>query len=101
MNQAKRVDSDQGFLIAIAHVEVRWWMVVVVHGNHNPKKAADCRHITLRAEVLAVFHLRADISHAELFAQHHDLAAQHRHRHIDRAELRDRNGQIVFLVRAN
>jgi hypothetical protein len=36
-------DVDRGFVLAIQSMEVRWCMIAVVHGDHNPEEAADFR----------------------------------------------------------
>jgi hypothetical protein len=37
-------DVDRYFVFTLQSVEVRWRMAAVVHGDHDPEKAADFRH---------------------------------------------------------
>ena len=41
------LDVDRGFVLAIKGMEVRWCMIAVVHGDHNPEEGADVRHASV------------------------------------------------------
>jgi len=38
------IDFDRDFMLPILGVEMRWWMVAVVHPNNDPKESADFWH---------------------------------------------------------
>jgi hypothetical protein len=44
--QGKRINSYQGPLTPVAHMEVRGRMIAVVHSNHNAEEAIDLREST-------------------------------------------------------
>ena len=40
-------DRENGFMIAVANVEVRWIVIVVVHAHNEPEESADYGHALL------------------------------------------------------
>src|SRR5574341_148427 len=39
--QSQSLNSDQSLLVPVAHMEVRWCMIAVVHSNHDSEKTTD------------------------------------------------------------
>lgn len=38
------VDSHLNLVLSIERVEVRWWMIIIVHANDDPEKSTQLRH---------------------------------------------------------